>query len=382
MSDRPVPTGEPDQTPGWPPQQPPIGEVGAGPGVPPQPGPPGPPAGAFGAAPGMPQQQAPAGAFGAPQPYWQQAGFPAQTPTGPDWEALAASNEQQQRKRKRLRIIGAAVAVVVVLGAGGAAFLLTRHDSTGGGPVADGSKSPVAEGSKTPGKTASGSPRTIPGPTTVGSLPAAKGTTALGLGADAKTGSVAGFPGPVLKLPSGQNSFAQSAKAVVDTDKSFTVSARVFVDVPAGTRSAVSQGDGSYYSFALGRGSSDGRNLWYFKVQLPGGGSAVAYSKGDATVNQWALLTGVYDASAKQITLYVNGAAQASAPATGVQSSGADLLQVGRLSSNSQWSDPWHGAVADIQAWDQVLPEADIVKIVAGSSSPPAVPPTAAWLTG
>ncbi|MBP0449559.1 MULTISPECIES: LamG domain-containing protein [unclassified Kitasatospora] len=330
---------------------------------------------------------------GAPAQPWQQGGFPAQASSTPDWEALATRNEEQAKRKRRFRLIGAAVAVVVIGAAGAGVMVMRQGDKT---PSADGTPSATAEAPKSPdatssgtpgasstgGGTPSGPPRAIPGPTTVGSLPATKGTAALGLGSDAKTGSVAGFAGQVLKLPSGQNSFAQSAQPVVDTGKSFTVSTRVFVDVPAGVRCAVSQGDGAYYSYALGRATKDGRNLWYFKVQLPGGGSVVVYSKGDATVNQWALLTGVYDASSKQITLYVNGAAQASAPAAGVQSSGTNALQLGRLSSNSQWSDPWHGAVADIQAWDQVLPEADIVKIVAGPSSPPAVPPTAAWLTG
>ncbi|MFI6844784.1 LamG domain-containing protein [Kitasatospora sp. NPDC050467] len=444
MSDRPVPTGEPDQNPGWSPQQPPIGAFGPppaapGPAQPPVsaqppagPVPPGqvPPPGPVPPVAGVPQQQPPVGAFGpppaAPVPptmpamptaptsstastvpmtpaaplastvpmtpaqQWQQGGgFPAQGSGTPDWEALAARNEEQAKKKRRLRLIGAAVAVVLVGAAVAGVVVMRQSDKT---PVADGS--PTAEAPKTPGASSSGSPagtasgtpsgppKAIAGPPTVGSLPASKGTAALGLGSDAKTGSVAGFAGQVLKLPSGQNSFAQSAEPIVDTNKSFTVSVRVFVDVPAGVRAAVSQGDGAYYSYALGRATNNGHNLWYFKVQLPGGGSVVVYSKGDATVNQWALLTGVYDSASKQITLYVNGAAQASAQAAGVQSSGTNAFQLGRLSSNSQWSDPWHGAVADIQAWDQVLPEADIVKIVAGPSSPPAIPPTTAWLTG
>ncbi|WP_371479608.1 LamG domain-containing protein [Kitasatospora sp. NBC_00315] len=353
MSDRPVPAGEPGQTPGWPPQQSPTGPAGAGPG--------------------------------APQPPWGPGGFQPQGPSEPDWAALAASHEQQQRKRRRLfRLGGAAVAVLVVGGIVVGAVLVTGKKSDT--PQADGTRSPAASasasGSKDPAPTASGTPHGIQGPPTVGSLPATKGSIALGLGSDAKPGAVPGVQGQVLKLPSGQNSFAQTAEQVIDTSKSFTVSARVLVDVPAGNRSAVSQGDGQYYSFALGRSASDSRNLWYFKVQLPGGGSAVAYSKGDATVNQWAVLTGVYDDATRQITLYVNGVAQASAPASGIQESGTDALQVGRLSSNSQWTDPWHGAVLDIQTWGQVLPEADIVKIVAGASSPPATAPANAWLTG
>ncbi|MEU9073094.1 LamG-like jellyroll fold domain-containing protein [Kitasatospora sp. NPDC048538] len=336
----------------------------------------------------IPVQAGPAG------PAWpQQTGFPPAQPTvgsTPDWEALAARNEKDAKRRRRVKLIGAVTAVVVVAAAGAGYVLLTKGSKDGNGPTASGpstaavstSASASASGSAAPTASASGPVKGIDSPPTVGSLPATKGAVALGLGSDAKTGSAPGYSGQVLKLPSGQNSFAQSASQVVDVSNSFTVSARVLVDVPNGNRSAVSQGDGQYYSYSLGRANNNGHDLWYFKVQVPGGGSAVAWSKGDATVNQWVVLTGVYDDPSGQITLYVNGAPQASAKSPGVPPSGANTLQIGRLSSNSQWSDPWHGAVADVQTWGQTLPEADIVKVVAGPSSPPATPPAAAWLTG
>ncbi|MEV7777265.1 LamG-like jellyroll fold domain-containing protein [Kitasatospora sp. NPDC088351] len=423
MSDRPVPSGEPGQPAGTPPQQAPAGGAQA-PGLPPQPpgGAFGPVAG-FGPPPGVPRQQpqpvtprpvsqpvplvpqpgqsgavqsgpVPPGAVVPqpvqPGPQWQQqAGFPQPQSFGgtPDWAALAERNEKDAKRRRRLQLIGALTAVVVVAAAG-AGFLFFKHGSDDNGkPTASGPSigavSASASGSAGPVSSASAPPaKGIDSPPTVGSLPAKKGTAALNLGAEAKQGTMPGFSGQVLKLPSGQDSFAQTSSQVVDVNKSFTVSARVLVDLPNGNRSAVSQGDGQYYSYSLGRANNNGRDLWYFKVQVPGGGSAVAWSKGDATVNQWVLLTGVYDDPSGQITLYVNGAPQSSAKSPGVPPSGANTLQIGRLSSNSQWSDPWHGAVADIQTWDQVLPEADIVKIVAGPSSPPATPPTASWLTG
>ncbi|MFJ6381845.1 LamG domain-containing protein [Kitasatospora sp. NPDC092039] len=344
--------------------------------------------------PGQPVGQQPFPPGGQPpQPvaHWQQQGgfqppVPASNPPAssagtPDWEALAEQNEQAAKRGRRLKLIGVATAVVVVAAAGGGGYWYFQHGKE---------KKPVAQATGTPSPTPSGpsSPASAPpvkgidSPPTVGTLPAKKGAAALNLGADAKQGTMAGFSGQVLKLPSGQDSFASTSTPVVDVSKSFTVSARVLVDVPNGNRSAVSQGDGQYYSYALGRANNNGHDQWYFKVQVPGGGSAIAWSKGDATVNQWVLLTGVYDDPSGQITLYVNGAPQSSAKSAGVPPSGANTLQIGRLSSNSQWADPWHGAVADIQVWDQVLPEADVVKIVAGPSSPPSIAPTGAWLGG
>ncbi|MGW2373726.1 LamG domain-containing protein [Kitasatospora sp. NPDC001683] len=318
--------------------------------------------------PGQPQQ---------PAPQWQQqSGFPppASSSGTPDWEALAEQNEKSAKRGRRLKLIGALTAVVVVAGAGAGFWLYKKDGDKKPGPVATSPGPSSASSSAPPVKG-------ITSPPTVGTLAAKKGP-ALNLGADAQPGTMSGFSGQVLKLPSGQDSFASTSGQVVDVSKSFTVSARVLVDKPDGNRSAVSQGDGQYYAYSLGRAGNNGHDQWYFKVQIPGGGSAIAWSKADATVNQWVLLTGVYDDSSQTLTLYVNGAPQSSAKSAGVQPSGNNNLQVGRLSSNGQWADPWHGAVADIQVWNQVLPEADIVKIVAGPSSPPSVPPAAAWLNG
>ncbi|WP_369183173.1 LamG-like jellyroll fold domain-containing protein [Streptomyces sp. Y1] len=316
-----------------------------------------------------------------PAPQWQQQGGfppPASSAETPDWEALAEQNEKSAKRGRRLKLIGAVTAVVVVA-AVGAGFWFYRHgkDDTTANQT---SASPTAPG---PSSTPPAPPvKGIDSPPTVGTLPAKTGQAALNLGADAKPGTMAGFSGQVLKLPSGQDSFASTSSPVVDVSKSFTVSARVLVDLPNGNRSAISQGDGQYYAYSLGRANNNGHDQWYFKVQVPGGGSAIAWSKGDATVNQWVLLTGVYDDPSGQLTLYVNGVPQSSAKSAGVQPSGTNALQIGRLSSNSVWADPWHGAVADIQVWNQTLPEADIVKIAAGPSSPPSVPPAGAWLTG
>ncbi len=308
---------------------------------------------------------------------WQQSGFPpANSASGtPDWEALAERNEQAAKRGRRLKLVGAVTAVVVVAGAGAGFWLYEKDNGKKPGPTVSASNGPSSSTSSAPPV------KGITSPPTVGTLAAKKGP-ALNLGADAQPGTMSGFSGQVLKLPSGQDSFASTSGQVVDVSKSFTVSARVLVDKPDGNRSAVSQGDGQYYAYSLGRANNNGHDQWYFKVQIPGGGSAIAWSKADATVNQWVLLTGVYDDPSQTLTLYVNGAPQSSAKSAGVQPSGNNTLQVGRLSSNGQWSDPWHGAVADIQVWNQVLPEADIVKIVAGPSSPPSVPPTGAWLNG
>ncbi|MEY9965988.1 hypothetical protein ABIA33_004043 [Streptacidiphilus sp. MAP12-16] len=290
---------------------------------------------------------------------------------------MAARQDTRLKRRRLLMVGGAVIGVLAVGGAGAGVLMMNGHSSDQKAPVASPSHHPQPTGSSAP------APTQVPTAVshTVGSIAPRQGSIPLGLGVDAKTGTVAGYAGQALKLPSGPNSFAMTSTPVVDTSKSFTVSVRVLGDSPSGNRAVVSQGAGSFYSFSIGRVLSGGGNHWVFKVQSPGGGSKSVLSKGAAALNQWTVLTGVYDVSSHQLRLYVNGAQQGILDVPGIQESTGGL-QIGRVRSNSQWVDPWHGAVTDIQAWDVALSVSDIVRVTAGPTPAPGSPATAAWLTG
>ncbi len=206
------------------------------------------------------------------------------------------------------------------------------------------------------------------------------GTTPLELGSDVKVGTVPGFSAKVLSLFGDSGSFGHTLVQLVDVRKSFTVSAWVLNNSADGTRSAVSEGSGGNYAFTLGRFDFGGHNAWNFKVQIPGGGTVDIMSKGTSTVGQWTLLTGEYDASARQIRFYVNGVEQSSASVSGIEPV-AGSLQIGRDHYQSNWTDDWDGGVSGIQLWSQALSAADVGKLAQGPGATASVPSVASWLT-
>ncbi|WP_099900958.1 LamG domain-containing protein [Streptomyces sp. TLI_171] len=322
------------------------------------------------------------------------------TSSTPDWAALADAREREERRRRLLRIGGGAVVVTVVGGLVAAALVLTRPSGTPGAQPApsvtlqpDGTAAPTpadspvpsaqpsAGGSASSSPTASGSPSASgkgTGKPSAGKTSAVPGTLpGMLLGSGTALGPTEGHSGPTMVLYGNGIGWADSQTPVVDTTRSFTVSALVRNNAPTGGRAVITQGSDSYYSFYLGRDYWGTHNQWVFKVQTAAGAqdntTYQAFGTGTATTGQWTLLTGVYDASAKKILLYVNGTLQQSTPVTGIwQTTGG--LQLGRVRYKSAWSDFWDGAIADVQIWEQALPGAAVAKLHSsgGTSAGPA----------
>jgi hypothetical protein len=182
------------------------------------------------------------------------------------------------------------------------------------------------------------------------------------------------------------------------TATSFTVSVWVRPAVNSdGWRSAVA-GSGQRVSSFMMRRASD--NRWSFAVAQSDADNAAltnVYSTSTSKPGIWTHLTGVYDAGAKQIRLYVNGVLQSSAlsPAT-FTASGA--LEFGRAkwNGNINWHQPWRGSLAEVRVWDRVLSTEEIAPMGAtlagrwrldgdGSDATPfdrtaTGPPTLAWV--
>ncbi|MEV7176128.1 LamG-like jellyroll fold domain-containing protein [Kitasatospora sp. NPDC093679] len=199
---------------------------------------------------------------------------------------------------------------------------------------------------------------------------------ATGFRSDATLGSsaVAGSPGhlgqAVTLNDNAATGYAETTAAVLDTSKSFTVSAWVRYDGGQGhySASAVSQNGPNYYAYTLGVENVGGASHWSFKIQTkPGDQDAttvVAASPGVAAVGQWTHLTGTYNQTGGFIQLSVNGQWAAS---SGVASGwdGHGPMEIGRTRWNGQWVDPWAGAVDEIRLWDRSLDAGEITKIAA-----------------
>ncbi|MEU6340545.1 LamG domain-containing protein [Streptomyces sp. NPDC046977] len=332
--------------------------------------------------PSAPQPPAAPSGYGYPQqhiPYGQQPGFGQ--PTGyqqPDWQALADAHEAGQRRRHRLRT-AAIVLVACVLGVGAGAVVLHYANGTSDAAAPSPSPSPTVSAPVSP--SAGADSPTVPGDDHA--LADKSGQNNLILGPDAGVNKVAN--GYVIRLRSNSNSFAQSSAQLIDVTKSFSISAWVYNEAPNVSRSAISQGDGISSSLVLGRDASGAARKWVFRVQTADGGADSTTFQVEAaanvnTVNEWALLTGTYDARTKTVALYVNGKPAGSRKVPGIWA-GRGPLQLGRARTHGAWGDYWAGVLGHILIWDQALTPAQVADLKDGGAGGDAKP-IASWLVG
>ncbi|QIP83110.1 glycoside hydrolase family 2 [Streptomyces sp. Tu 2975] len=156
-----------------------------------------------------------------------------------------------------------------------------------------------------------------------------------------------GVSGSALKLD-GQGQFAQTEGPVLDTTKSYSVSAWVTLDaVPGNYATAVSQ-DGrrqeNPFYLQYGQGA--------FAFSTPGGHRARVETV--PQLGRWYHLVGVRDTASNDIKLYLDGKLVATAePGPADVSTGP--LSVGRARWNGGNVDFWNGAIDQVHAFDKAL---------------------------
>ena len=140
----------------------------------------------------------------------------------------------------------------------------------------------------------------------------------------------------------GVNDAATSAGPVVDTSKSFTVSAHVLLDstkLGSGDFTALSQDGLTQSGFRLGyRSNCDGArdDCWSFSMPDSSAGSAVVSATSTVvTADQWVHLVGEHDASAKTVRLWVCEVGTPAQPAVGEPVGSAPVTRAG-----AAWKSP------------------------------------------
>jgi len=192
-----------------------------------------------------------------------------------------------------------------------------------------------------------------------GRYPAAKvGTVAFG---------AAGRQGNAVR-PDGSTGYLKTAGPVLDTTKSFTVTAWARLPATKPTHASIiaTQAGTARNGFELYYSSSYDR--WIFNRYSDDTTSAKIIRAQSTAVPQggvWTHLAGVYDAKAKQIRLYVNGKLNATtAFATGWNATGPVMLGAGWYGSPGSF---FPGDIDEVRLFDQIVTDSEIATLASGS---------------
>ncbi|MEO3746486.1 LamG-like jellyroll fold domain-containing protein [Plantactinospora sp. B5E13] len=164
-----------------------------------------------------------------------------------------------------------------------------------------------------------------------------------------------GVSGGALHLD-GTDGYAATSGAVLDTSKSFSVSAWTRLTTSSGNRGVLSQDGTHRSSFYLQYLASSDKFRWSFPVadSVERPAYVTVDSLSTVTQGEWVHLAGVYDKSAGQIRLYVNGVLQGSASYSAAWT-GTGPLTIGRALTNDTLVDFWAGDIDDVRVYDRVL---------------------------
>lgn len=173
---------------------------------------------------------------------------------------------------------------------------------------------------------------------------------------------VDGQVGTAMQLD-GATGYAATSTPVLDTSKSFSVSAWVRLSGKTNTAVVVAQDGTQGSAFALYY--SPGYDRWVFNMQDPESGDPElirAISTGPPAIGEWTHLVGVYDHVAHKIHLYVNGNRHASTDQpTSFASDGP--LQIGRFKWKGSYGSEFHwpGVLDAVGIYDRVVTDAEVL---------------------
>ncbi|WP_031010005.1 LamG domain-containing protein [Streptomyces sp. NRRL F-5727] len=162
--------------------------------------------------------------------------------------------------------------------------------------------------------------------------------------------------------------YLDTAETVLNTARSFTVSAWVRPTALDKNMTVISQDGTGEPGFVLGYDATTKK--WFFSSAGSDVDSLGEWKATAASVtpikDQWVLLTGVYDAttvSTPELRLYVNKDLKATAVRRSVWQSYGDL-QIGRTIAKSGYRDFFNGDMAEVRVFDRILPAAQVAELM------------------
>ncbi|WP_103349266.1 LamG-like jellyroll fold domain-containing protein [Amycolatopsis sp. CA-128772] len=160
----------------------------------------------------------------------------------------------------------------------------------------------------------------------------------------------------------GASGFADAGAPVLDTAKSFSVSSWVKLDKTSGFQTFVSV-DGTQVSTFFLQFRDDSRRFAFTRLagDAPTDG-VVAGANFDPVAGQWYQLTGVYDASASTLSLYVDGTRQTTVAAPTAWA-GTGHLVIGRGKYGGNPVDFVDGTIDDVRAYPGAVTAAGAARL-------------------
>ncbi|MFD9003774.1 LamG domain-containing protein [Streptomyces sp. NPDC059582] len=162
--------------------------------------------------------------------------------------------------------------------------------------------------------------------------------------------------------------YLDASETVLDTAKSFSVSAWVRPTALDRDMTVVSQDGTGEPGFTLGYDAS--ATTWKFAVpvnDVDSLGEWKAVSTGVSVVkDQWVLLTGVYDAQktgGPELRLYINKDSKGVSQRRSTWKSYGPL-QIGRATAKSGYRDHFTGDLAEVRVFDRVLPATQVAELM------------------
>ncbi|MEU3698485.1 LamG domain-containing protein [Streptomyces griseoviridis] len=160
----------------------------------------------------------------------------------------------------------------------------------------------------------------------------------------------------------GSSAYLSTSGAVLDTSKSFTVSAWARLTKKDVNYTVLSQAGTNASGFQLYY--STAYNAWIFnRHQTDATSSAITRSVGTKppVLNTWTHLAGIYDAAAQTVQLYVNGTPQGDpVPFTVAPWKATGNLQVGRLLAAGTSYDNFAGTIDEVKVWSRALADTEV----------------------
>ncbi|HEY0002332.1 MAG TPA: LamG-like jellyroll fold domain-containing protein [Actinoplanes sp.] len=187
--------------------------------------------------------------------------------------------------------------------------------------------------------------------------PGTKGTGA--------TWTTLGRIGNALSFNGTANAYVGGTDPAVDTGKSFTVSAWVTVTSVAASSvyTAVSQPGALGTAFSLQEYNGKWRFAMTQQDAAASPGESVS-STAAAQANTWTHLTGVYNSTTNQMTLYVDGVLQGSVAHT-VKWNATQPIQLGRARYNNVNTEFFSGKIDEVRTHRRALPAAEVAILAA-----------------